>query len=384
MKTLGKTCIALAVLAFLGYTVGGFVGVPYFAKKTLTEKVKEQSPKAEVTVGSISFNPFSFDVSLENLSIKNYAIDDAAIDFAVKSVSTSVDTFSYSNRSVAIAPVLIAKPQVTYIKDLSKKTSSPRKVQTKEKTKSEANDADAWKWSVASISLTDGEVLLKDTGFRQAKTIGLTALNVDVKTLTSDLGKTPFTVKAKALDGTLNANGTFAAKDEDASINATLKAANLSYASPWVERISESALKNGVLEMTLSGNYKKGSAKGTADALVSNLSVEKSGKKIFGAETIRVSSAKLTSLDPLAFTINRIEADLGIRKATGINKNVTNLIGDLVSAFGHKKTGEKIKTTDIDHVSASGVIYKNGKLTSNAKGASYELIRQLNALLGKK
>lgn len=383
MKTLGKTVIGLAVLAFLGYTVGGFVGVPYFAKKTLVEKVKEQSPNAQVSVGAIHFNPFSLDVSLEGLEIKNYALEDATLDFAVKSVSTGVDTFSYSNRSVAIAPVLITKPQITYVKDLSKKTSSPRKVQVKE-TKTQSKEGDAWTWSVASISVTGGEVLLKDTGFKQPKTIGLTALNVDVKTLTSALGKTPFTVKAKALDGTLNANGTFAAKDEDASLNASVKGAKLSAASPWVERASDSALKNGTLDLTLSGNYKKGSAKGTANALVSSLSVEKSGKKIFGAETIQVSSAKLTSLDPLAFTINRIEADLGIRKATGINKNVTNLIGGLVSAFGHEKVGEKIKTTDIDHVSASGVIYKNGKLTSNAKGASYELIRQLNALLGKK
>ena len=383
MKTLGKTCVALAVLVFLGYTVGGFVGVPYFAKKTIIEKVKEQSPKAEVSVGSVSFNPFSLAVSLEGLKIKNFALDEAAIDFAVKSVSTGVDTFSISDRSVAIAPVLIAKPQVTYIKDLSKKTSSPRKIQTKEKAKTESKEANAWKWSVASISITDGQVLLKDTGFRQPKTIGLTALNVDVKTITSDLGKTPFTVKAKALNGTLDANGTFAAKDEDASINATVKAANLSLASPWVERASNSALKSGSLDFSISGNYKKGSAKGTANALLSNLSVEKSAKKIFGAESIRVTSAKLTALDPLSFTISRIEADLGIRKATGINKNVTNLIGDLVSAFGNKKTGEKIKTTDIDHVSVSGVVYKNGKLTSNAKGASYELIRQLNALLGK-
>ncbi len=383
MKKLGKTCIALAVLVFLGYTVGGFVGVPYFAKKTLIEKVKEQSPKAEVSVGSISFNPFSLAVSLEGLEIKNYALDDAAIDFAVKSVRTGVDTFSLADHSVAIAPVLIAKPQVTYIKDLSKKTSSPRKIQTKEKAKTASQEGDAWKWSVASISLTDGEVLLKDTGFTQPKTIGLTALNVDVKTITSDLGKTPFTVKAKALNGSLNANGSIAAKDEDASINATVKAANLALASPWVERASGSALKNGTLDLSLSGNYKKGSAKGTANALVSNLSVEKSGKKIFGADSIRMTSAKLTSLDPLSFSIARLEADLGIRKATGINKDVTNFIGDLVSAFGNKKTGEKIKTTDIDHVSISGVVYKNGKLTSNAKGASYELIRQLNALLGK-
>lgn len=131
MKTLGKTCVALAVLVFLGYTVGGFVGVPYFAKKTIIEKVKEQSPKAEVSVGSVSFNPFSLAVSLEGLEIKNFALDDAAIDFAVKSVSTGVDTFSISDRSVAIAPVLIAKPQVTYIKDLSKKdffaTQNPNK-----------------------------------------------------------------------------------------------------------------------------------------------------------------------------------------------------------------------------------------------------------------
>ncbi len=382
MKTFCKSIIALAVIGLVGYTAGGFVGVPYFAKKMIAEKVPELSPGATASVKDVSFNPFTFDTKVEGLQVNNYDVDGAKVTLSIQKVTLGVSSLSLFGKSVAVSPITIETPTIEYSQDLSAKKSAPKKVSiAKDSAESTSGDS-GWKWSVESLNVKNGKFTLQDTGFKKPESLSVEAINLLVKNITSSWKKTPFTLTAKPLGGALNASGDFTGLLTNANVTTSIKNVDLTRASPWVNRASGMDLTNGTFELTANAIYNKGSVSGTTNALADSFTVAKAGIPFFSTKTISVKNAKLRSLNPITFSIENLNAQFGVTKQ--VDKQVTDLVGGVLSLLGHQKIAQKVKDNDLGSISVSNVTYKNGHFSSTSKGAGYTLLNQLNAIFGTK
>jgi hypothetical protein len=74
-----KILIGIAV-AFLLYSIIGFLLVPTVLKTTLEKKLSENL-KRPVTIETIQINPYLLEVTVNNFSVKNRARDDHFIGF---------------------------------------------------------------------------------------------------------------------------------------------------------------------------------------------------------------------------------------------------------------------------------------------------------------
>ena len=71
---------AVALLAFLTYTLIGFAGVPYFFQNVIPERAEKNLHRA-ITFGAVNFNPFTLKLSLQNAIVgPNLADPDDQID----------------------------------------------------------------------------------------------------------------------------------------------------------------------------------------------------------------------------------------------------------------------------------------------------------------
>ena len=382
MKTFCKSIIALAVIGLVGYTAGGFVGVPYFAKKMIAEKVPELSPGATASIKDVSFNPFTFDTKVEGLQVSNFVVGDAKVTLSIQKFTAGVSSLSLFGKSVAVSPVTIETPFIQYSQDLSAKKSAPKKVTTAKDSAVSTSEDSGWKWSVESLNVKNGKFTLQDTGFKKPESLTVEAINLLVKNISSSWNKTPFTLTAKPLDGSLNASGDFTGLLTNANISTSVSDINLAKVSPWVNRASGMDLKDGKLELSANGAYNKGAASGIVNAKATSFTVAKAGIPFLSAKSITVKSAKLRSLDPLTFAIENLNADFGIVDSKAVDEKVTNAVGDILAAFGHKKVAQKVKENNLGGVSISNVTYKNGNFSSTSKGVGYTLLNQLNTIFG--
>lgn len=379
MKALGKILIGVPVIALGTYAVVGFWGVPYLAQRALENAVKETNPKATVSVQSFSFNPFTFATDIHGVKIRNAMVQGTETDLTIERLTTGVSSLDVFKRHVVVSQIVIDAPALSAQKNLKRSGTAAGKIQ-KEVAKSPAEKpSQEWTWSVAGVRVQNGSVRFTDTGLKKPASVLVDAVQVNVGTLTSAMGKTPFTVTARPLGGTLKATGSFTGKDQKATLTLNAADVNLATLSPWTEDATQTRLKKGLFSINGTAQTDKGRVSAQADASVASLAAEKNGIPVLSAATIRADTVKLIALEPLSFSIRSIKADLGIQKATGIDENVTNLVGDIVAAFGHAKTAKRIKSVQkLDKVSVSNITYKNGKLHSTSSG--FRFLESLNAI----
>ncbi len=384
MKTFGKILVAIPVIAVGAYAAVGFLVVPKLAGDAIEKAVKEQCPSAAVSYDSIAFNPFTLAASVSGLAIKNYAVSGALVDFSFKSLTAHVSRLGLSEKTVGIGPVVLSDPAVLISKDLKRSASVPKKVEKlASRKKTDATTKDNWQWYVESFQVKNGSVLFTDTGLKKPGQLSVSSIDLLVGKITSDLGKTPFKATAKPLGGTLKLSGNFSVASERADVTAEAAGIHLTHLNPWLEDRAGSHLGSGALQLTGNASLANGVVSGKADTSVAALSVTKGSLQLFKDASVQVTSAKLTKLDPLTFSIANIKADLGVKKALGVDDKVVNVVGDILSAFGHKKKVDKIKNVQFDKVSVSNITYKNGRLDSTSKGTGYQILRMLNSIWSK-
>ena len=379
MKALGKIFIGLPVIALGTYAVVGFWGVPYVAQKALENAVKETNPNATVSVRSFSFNPFTFATDIQGVKIRNALVEGAQTDLDLERLTAGLTSLDLSKRHVAVSQIVVNAPTLSVRKNLKRSGSASGKVQKEVTPSSAKKSSQDWTWSVAGLQVQNGSLRFTDTGLKKPATVLIHSVQANVGTITSALEKTPFTLNARPLGGTLKATGSFAGRQNNLALTVDVSDVNLAELSPWTEDAAQTRLKKGLFSLNGNAQSDKGRVSAQADASVASLSAEKNGIPIFSDAVIRADAVKLTKLEPLSFSIRSIKADLGLQKATGIDENVTNLVGDIVAAFGHAKTAKRIKSVQkLDKVSVSNITFKNGKLHSTSSG--FRFLENLNAL----
>lgn len=379
MKALGKILIGVPVIALGTYAVVGFWGVPYLAERALENTVKETNPKATVSVQSFSFNPFTFATDIHGVRIHNALVQGIETDLTIERLAAAVSSLDLLKRHVAVSQIIIDTPALSARKNLKRSGTVSGKIQKEIAKSSEAKPTQGWTWSIAGLRIQNGSARFTDTGLKKPASVLVDSVQVNVGTVTSAMGKTPFTVNARPLGGTLKATGSFTGKDQKVALTLNAADVNLSTLSPWTEDATQTRLKKGLFSINGNAQTDKGRVSAQADASVASLAAEKNGVPVLSAAAIRADTVKLITLEPLSFSIRNIKADLGFQKATGIDENVTNLVGDIVAAFGHAKTAKRIKSVQkLDKISVSNITYKNGKLHSTSSG--FRFLESLNAI----
>ena len=328
---------------------------------------------------SFSFNPFTFATDIHGVKIRNAMVQGTETDLTIERLTTGVSSLDVFKRHVVVSQIVIDAPALSAQKNLKRSGTAAGRIQ-KEVAKSPAEKpSQEWTWSDAGVRVQNGSKRFTDTGLKKPASVLVDAVQVNVGTLTSAMRKTPFTVNARPLGGTLKATGSFTGKDQKVTLTLNAADVNLATLSPWTEDATQTRLKKGLFSINGTAQTDKGRVSAQADASVASLAAEKNGIPVLSAATIRADTVKLIALEPLSISISSIKADLGNQKATGIDENVTNLVGDIVAAFGHAKTAKRIKSVQkLDKVSVSNITYKNGKLHSTSSG--FRFLESLNAI----
>jgi len=126
-----KVLIGIAV-AFLLYSIIGFLVVPTVLKNTLEKKLSE-SLKRSVTIETIQINPYLLKVSVNNFLVKNRAGDNHFIAF--DQLFIDLEAISLFKRALVIKTLTLAGPKVNLARfndlsynfsDLTESSSSPK------------------------------------------------------------------------------------------------------------------------------------------------------------------------------------------------------------------------------------------------------------------
>mgnify|MGYP002523865616 FL=1 len=379
MKAFGKILIGIPVIALGTYAVVGFLGVPYLAQSALESAVKKTNPKATVSVRSFSFNPFTLAADIKGIKIRDYVAEGAQIDFDVERLTAGVTSLNLLKRNATVSQIIIDTPALSFRKNLKRSGSGAGKIRKEATSRPVAESTQTWTWTVAGLRIQDGSLQLTDQGLKKPASVRVDSVQVNVGAITSALGKTSFTFNARPLGGDLKASGSFSISEKKANLSLNTADMNLAMLSPWTEDATKTRLKKGLFTLSGKAQADQGHVSAQADASVASLSAEKNGVPVFSAGSIRAQTIKLVTLDPLTLSIRSIKADLGLQKAVGIDENVTNLLGDIVEAFGHAKTAKRIKSVQkLDKISVSNITYKNGKLHSTSSG--FRFLENLNAI----
>ncbi|MFC1843651.1 DUF748 domain-containing protein [Thermodesulfobacteriota bacterium] len=152
-----KILIGIAV-AFLLYSIIGFLLVPTVLKNTLEKKLSENL-KRPVTIETIQINPYLLKVTVNNFSVKNRARDDHFIGF--EQLFIDLEAISVFKRALVIKTLTLTGPRVNLARfndlsynfsDLAESSSSPKK-----KTESKP-----FLFSLNNIEILNGSIVFLD------------------------------------------------------------------------------------------------------------------------------------------------------------------------------------------------------------------------------
>lgn len=151
-----KVLIGIAI-AFLLYSVIGFLVLPAVLKNTLEKKLSENL-KRSVSIETIQINPYLFKVAVNNFLVKDISEDDHFVAF--DQLFIDLEAFSLFKRALVIKTLTLTGPRVNLarFKDLSYNFSDIAGSSSPE----EKTDSKPFLFSVNNIEIINGAIVFFD------------------------------------------------------------------------------------------------------------------------------------------------------------------------------------------------------------------------------
>lgn len=389
-----KSILGLASLGVIGYCAVGYFYVPTLIESTLSNAVKDNLHNGYFKAGNISFNPLGFSVSLDDLIVKGKK-DGLDITAAVKSISAKVNVFSLLSQIAEIDHITVKSPLVVVKTNLSTKSEqSINKIQPaiKNQQSEAASAAPSFGWIVNDISLTNGDFAVADTGIKNTPQMRVHALDLTVKKIGTESQISPYSLKAKLMDGTVSVNGNLNINAPSASFNYALNQLELKHFSPWLYAKSQNNLTSGTFNLKGSGAFDKGIST-TATAQIDKLEAQRGGVIIGSLSNLSLLDVTFNSDKQPQLRIGELKTQFANEKKVEKVKKVIGLLGAVAKLAGKDKLASQIETVqqaEVNNVSIKKIVYTNGQLSVNEiskdtvqREIQNQVLKSINKIISK-
>lgn len=306
------------------------------------------------------------------------------------SASVSLVSLDLAGKTIDISSVALAGGNIYAERTPPSKSSG----KASSASTSSSSNSD-WNWNVRKVSVSGTALHVTDSTLKPAATLNVTGIGVTASNLTSDAKApdAPFSLTAGVAGGTVAAKGKVNIPKMTAQTTTDITNLSLATFSPWVASLAGASFKAGTLSVKGSANVASAAAKSTWKGsldLKNIKAVSAEGKTLMSWSAATATDVNVRSVDPISLTVGKLIVKEPAQKVTKTTGKLLNVFGAIAAMTGHETTAKRLDKAEdaiTKDITASNLVYNDGKFSVSGKGTDSLqgiALQTLNSVFAKK